>query len=80
MYLYSFEDGSFGVSVNAPLEGDKRCIEQGTLSVLKISVSKGTGTIKVQEVTASGNLTEVHQTFIESDETGEHHCPMVEDV
>ena len=80
MYLYSFEDGSFGVSIHAPLDGDKRCIEQGTLYVLKISVSKGTGTIKVQEVTASGNLTEVHQTFIESDETGEHHCPMVEDV
>ena len=80
MYLYNFDNGDFGVSVNAPLEGDKRLMEIGCLCVMKISVSKGTGTIKVQEVTASGNLTEVHQTFIESDETGEHHCPMVEDV
>lgn len=72
MFIYLFEDGTYGVSAVAPLIDDRPMIADGTLIVLYASKDKE-GNISVTEI--SEDLTEMKPDTagIQDDETGNYH-------
>lgn len=71
MYIYMFEDGSYGVSPKSPLENDLVGLADGTLIVLH--AKQVGGDIVVMEVLEDGTEEPAVQAGEQDDETGNYH-------